>query len=183
MKHLLALGVAGLLSGGCGAAPTPSIDPVVVVTQPDAAAAPADARAVSADAAAAPAAERLAADFDARMATLAGFSSKRIGSIGGGPISPSGDTLFARQLVADASLDQLSTLLRSKNAAVRAHAAREIIHGRPDALALLHLVEKDRAKVIIGSMADTPPIRDSTATIADLVQSELDNTAQSVPTP
>lgn len=121
------------------------------------------------------------AEYRSRVASLAKFGRRRIGPVGGGPVMPSADVIYARETVKRASRGQLEEMLKSDNAAIRAHVAREIIRFRPDDLALIRLVANDEAPIAVGSMDDIPPIEDSHLTIAELVRRELAYTGHKLP--
>lgn len=111
--------------------------------------------------------------FKSLLRKLAAFGTHRIGAIGGGPVMPGPDVVVAERITLLATPGQLQELLATNNGAVRAHIAREIIRRRPAEVALVRPLLSDSFKISVGSMRDTPPIRDESMTIGELIRREL----------
>jgi len=107
------------------------------------------------------------------LAKLSAYSRTKIGAVGAGPVLASEDTRVAEKLTELATAAQLKELLVSKNPAVRAHVARQIIRRRPKDVALVDTLLTDATKITVGSMSDTPPIRNRKMSIAALIREEL----------
>ncbi len=97
----------------------------------------------------------------------------RVDAPAGGPVPASPAVILAQTAVRLANGEQLSGLLRSKNAAVRALVAREVIRGRPAEVARVAGLLKDDARIWLASGNDVGPTAPRRMTVGALVALEL----------
>ena len=97
----------------------------------------------------------------------------RVDAPAGGPVPASPAVTLAQTAVRLANGEQLDGLLRSKNPAVRALVAREIIRTRPQEVTRVKVLLKDAARIWLASGNDVGPTAPRRLTVGALVALEL----------